>query len=66
VSMSWSDGALTRAAIEASADGPCRVAAEGLTAVLLDDRSVPVTRAADGSLEFQASAGSNYRLVFEG
>ena len=66
VSMSWSDGALTEASIDASVDGPCRVSAEGLGAVLLDGQPVRLTRTADGIVEFEARAGSSYRLAFEG
>jgi alpha-L-fucosidase 2 len=64
VSMSWVDGLLREATIRTSVDGPCRIAAEGLQAVLLEGRSVPLTRASDGSVNFEASAGSTYRLAF--
>jgi alpha-L-fucosidase 2 len=66
VSMSWSDSSLTEAVIQVSVDGPCRIVAEGLSAVLLDGREVPVTRTGDGSVEFVGAAGSVYRLVFGG
>lgn len=66
VSMSWTDGSLTEAALEASVDGPCRVVADGLSTVLSGGRTVPVTRTYDGGFEFEASAGSSYQLMFEG
>jgi alpha-L-fucosidase 2 len=66
VSMSWSNGALTEASIDASVDGPCRVSAAGLGAVLRDGQPVRLTRTADGIVEFEALAGSSYRLAFEG
>jgi alpha-L-fucosidase 2 len=66
VSMSWTNGALTEAGIQASVDGPCRVTAEGLSAVLFEGREVPVTRTSDGDVEFEATAGSSYQLVFAG
>jgi alpha-L-fucosidase 2 len=64
VSMSWSDGMLTEAFIDASVDGPCRVSAEGLQAVLLDGKPVSVTHEAEGTVQFAAQAGSVYRLTF--
>jgi alpha-L-fucosidase 2 len=64
VSMAWANGALTEAVVRASVDGPRRIAAEGLSAVLLEGRAVPLTRASDGSASFDASAGSTYRLTF--
>ncbi|MDP2471079.1 MAG: glycoside hydrolase family 95 protein [Candidatus Palauibacterales bacterium] len=66
VSMAWSDGSLTEASIDASVDGRCRVSARGLRAVLLDGQSVHLTHTAEGTLEFEARAGSSYRLTFEG
>jgi len=65
VSMAWSEGAPTQARVRASVDGRCRIAAEGLSGVLLDGEPVPVTPVADGSFEFEARAGSGYELVFE-
>jgi hypothetical protein len=47
-------------------DGPCTVSAEGLTAVLLDGEPVRWARTAGGAVEFEARAGSSYRLTFEG
>jgi len=64
VSMSWSDGMLTEASIDASEDGPCRVSAEGLQAVLLDGKAVSLTHKAEGTVEFEAREGSAYRLTF--
>ncbi len=66
VSMSWSDGSLTEASLDASVDGPCRLSAEGLRAVLLDGRDVQLERSPGGVVEFQARADSRYRLTFEG
>jgi alpha-L-fucosidase 2 len=66
VAMSWSAGSLAEASIDASVDGPCRVAAHGLKTVLLDGQAVPLTRTAEGTTEFEAHAGSRYRLSFEG
>ncbi len=66
VSISWSDGSLTEASIDASVDGPCRVSAEGLKAVLLEGHAVQLTRTAEGAVEFDARAGASYRLTFEG
>jgi alpha-L-fucosidase 2 len=66
VSMSWTEGSLTEGSIEAGVDGPCRVSAAGLDAVHIEGQSVPITRTADGSFEFEARAGSTYQLVFEG
>jgi len=66
VSMSWKDGSPTRAAVEASVDGLCRVSAEGLTGVQSDGRTVPFVRTAGDRLEFPAQAGSTYRLTFGG
>jgi alpha-L-fucosidase 2 len=66
VSMAWADGSLTDAGIHASVDGPCRVTAEGLSAVLLEGGEVSVTRTPDGGVEFEATAGSSYQLVFAG
>ena len=63
--MAWSDGSPTEASIEASVDGPCPVSAEGLRAVLREGQPVPLTRTADGTLEFEAQAGSSYMLTFE-
>lgn len=63
VSMSWVDGSLTEARIEASVDGRCRIMAERLTVVRLDGQAVPITRYDDGSFEFSAKAGSSYRLT---
>jgi alpha-L-fucosidase 2 len=65
VSMSWTDGLVTEASIEASVDGACRLRAEGLSAVLLEGREVPVTRTSEGIVEFDATARSIYQLVFE-
>lgn len=64
VSMAWTDGSLTEAVLEASVDGPCTVAAAGLSAVQFDGRAVPLTRSASG-VEFDVVAGSRYHLVFE-
>ena len=66
VSMFWSNGSLTEATIDASVDGPCTVSAEGLKAVLLDGDPVPLRRTAGGAAQFEARAGSSYRLKFEG
>ncbi len=66
VSMSWSAGSLTEASIDASVDGPCRVSTEGLMAVLAGGQPVRLTRTADGTVEFEARAGSRYQLTFEG
>jgi alpha-L-fucosidase 2 len=65
VSMSWAGSSPTDARIAASVDGPCRVAAEGLSGVLQDGRSIPISRSADGVVEFEARAGSGYTLTFE-
>ena len=62
--MSWSDGRLTEASIDASVDGLCRVSAEGLRAVLLDGKAVSLTHETEGRVEFEARAGSVYRLTF--
>jgi alpha-L-fucosidase 2 len=64
VSMSWSDGRLTEASIDASVDGLCRVSAEGLRAVLLDGKAVSLTHETEGRVEFEARAGTAYRLTF--
>ncbi len=64
VSMSWSAGSLTDATIQASVDGLCHVSAEGLSAVFADGRALPLRRADDGSIEFEARAGSVYHLAF--
>jgi alpha-L-fucosidase 2 len=66
VSMSWTDGSPTRAAVEASVDGLCRVSAEGLRGVQADGRAVPVFRTAEGIVEFQAKAGFSNPLTFGG
>jgi len=66
ISMSWSDGSLAEASIDASVDGPCRVSAKGLRAVLLEGQAVHLTRTAEGIVEFDARAGSRYRLTFDG
>ena len=66
VSMRWTDGSLMEAGLEASVDGPCRVVAEGLTAVLSEGRTIPLTLTADGSFQFEAHAGFSYQLMFEG
>jgi alpha-L-fucosidase 2 len=66
VSMSWSDGRLTEASIDASVDGPCRVSTEGLGAVLLDGKPVRLSHTLEGVVEFETRAGSSYRLTFEG
>jgi alpha-L-fucosidase 2 len=66
VSMSWSDGRLTEASIDASVDGPCLVSAEGLRAVLLDGKPVSLSHTLEGVVEFETRAGSSYRLRFEG
>jgi len=66
VSMSWSDGALGEATIDASVDGSCRVSARGLTDVLRDGQPVPLTLVTGGTVEFDAKAGATYRLTFEG
>jgi len=65
VSMAWAAGALTEATIDAATDGLCRVAADGVAGVSLDGRAVPVTRATDGTVAFEATAGARYRLTFE-
>ncbi|MGB5301611.1 MAG: glycoside hydrolase family 95-like protein, partial [Gemmatimonadota bacterium] len=66
ISMAWSDGSLTEASIDATVDGPCRVSARGLRTVLLEGQAVHLTRTAEGAAEFEARAGSSYRLTFEG
>ena len=66
ISMAWSDGSLTEVSIDATVDGPCRVSARGLRTVLLDGQAVHLTRTAEGAAEFEARAGSSYRLTFEG
>jgi alpha-L-fucosidase 2 len=66
VSMSWADGSLREAAIHPSVDGPCRVMAEGLSAVHLEGHVIPVVHGSDGSVEFEATAGSTYQLRFAG
>ena len=65
VSMSWTGGALTAATIDARANGNCRVVVQGAASVLQDGRPVPITRHADGSLEFEATADSRYHLTIE-
>jgi len=66
ISMAWSDGSLTEVSIDATVDGPCRVSARGLRTVLLEGQAVHLTRTAEGAAEFEARAGSSYRLTFEG
>jgi alpha-L-fucosidase 2 len=65
ISVSWSDGSLAEASIDASVDGPCQVSAIGLRAVLLEGQAVHLTRTAEGTVEFDARAGSRYRLTFD-
>jgi alpha-L-fucosidase 2 len=65
VSMAWTAGSLREATIHASVDGPCSIAAEGLSAVILDGRDVPLVHALDGGISFDATVGSSYRLVFD-
>ena len=57
---------MTRAAVQASVDGLCRLSAEGLRGVQADGRAVPVIRTAEGIVGFQAKAGSSYQLTFGG
>jgi alpha-L-fucosidase 2 len=66
VSMAWSEGSLTEASIAASVDGPCRVSARGIGAVLVDEQPARVRRTAEGVVEFEARAGERYRLTFQG
>jgi len=65
VAMSWTAGSLVEATIDASVDGRCRVTADSLPLILLNGRPVPVTRADDGSFEFDTNADSSYQLTIE-
>lgn len=76
IDLDWSGGALTRARIQASIDGPCRVRADGtpLDASLAAPGAtpkvkteagepIPVKVVAPGVIEFDAVAGTTYELM---
>jgi len=62
VAMGWRAGRLVDAVIHASLDGPCRLRAGDGIAVSLNGVTVPVCRIDDNLVEFECSAGGEYRV----
>ncbi len=64
VDVTWADGRATRASIRASGTRPCRLQAANLVRVTANGSAIPLVRRGAEVVEFQATAGREYRVEF--